>query len=152
MCAFCIIGLVILKKKFIIQMIQLGIESIYTLFISIQSKFGFHFINLFFLFVRVNFLESLCWLIIKHHKVAIANIETGKMVTCIFSIKNIFIDHKSCSSCFWSVSPNLKKNIIILVWGNIVPYTYTLIWRIAPYLPKISYISSEVILYGRFRT
>lgn len=28
--------------------------------------------------------------------------------------------------------------------------TYTLICRIAPYLPKISYISSDVILYGKF--
>lgn len=29
--------------------------------------------------------------------------------------------------------------------------TYTRICRIAPYLPKISYISSEVILYGKLR-
>lgn len=30
--------------------------------------------------------------------------------------------------------------------------TYTLICLIAPYLPKISYISSDVILYGKFLT
>lgn len=29
--------------------------------------------------------------------------------------------------------------------------TYTRICRMAPYLPKMSYISSEVILYGKFR-
>lgn len=30
--------------------------------------------------------------------------------------------------------------------------THVLIWRIGPYFPKISYISSAVILYGRFLT
>lgn len=30
--------------------------------------------------------------------------------------------------------------------------TYTRIWRMAPNLPNMSYISSEVILYGKLRT
>jgi len=33
-----------------------------------------------------------------------------------------------------------------------VAITYTRICRIAPYFPNISYISSAVILYGRFLT
>lgn len=49
-------------------------SSIYMLFI-IQSKFGLHFFYFFFLFVCVHLLESLCRLIVKYHKVTIADIE-----------------------------------------------------------------------------
>ena len=52
--------------------------------------------------------------------------------------------------------PLIKKKYVekmsVIVTTNITPYVFThiRICRMAPYLPKISYISSDVILNGRF--
>lgn len=53
------------------------------------------------------------------------------------------INKNKMSNLFFSY----KLNVVVTVKN-----AYTRIWRIAPYFPKISYISSEVILYGRFLT
>lgn len=119
------------------QIVQWEMRSIYMLFI-IQSKFSLHAFYLFFLLVCVNLFEGLCRLIIEYYKVTIADIKTRKMITSIFRIKNVFIDHKSCSSGFWSV-PSIKSNELQLM------LTYIINFYLHSDLPNSSIFSKDII-------
>ncbi len=115
----------ILKMVFLLyQIVQWEMRSIYMLFI-IQSKFSLHAFYLFFLLVCVNLFEGLRRLIVEYYKITIAYIKTRKMITSIFCIKNVFIDHKSCSSGFWSV-PSIKSNELQLMLKYILKFLLTL--------------------------
>lgn len=43
-------------------------------------------------------------IIVQHDKVSVAHVESRQVITSIFGIKNVFIDHVGCSSSFGSVS------------------------------------------------
>lgn len=43
-------------------------------------------------------------IVVQNDKVSVAHIESWQMITSIFGIKDVFINHIGCSSCFWSVS------------------------------------------------
>lgn len=76
------------------------------------------------------------------------------MITGVLSVKYIFIYNKCRATSFWSISTEKMKTLYLknveMQRKSLVLNTYTRICRIAPYLPKISYISSDVILYGKF--
>ena len=50
----------------------------------------------------------LVWLVVKHYKISITNIEAGQVVTRVLCVKNILVNHEGCSSRFCRVSS--KKN------------------------------------------
>lgn len=46
---------------------------------------------------------SVC-IVVEHHQVAVADVETWQMVTSVLGIKYVLVDHVGCSSCFRRVS------------------------------------------------
>lgn len=103
--------------------------------------------------------------VVEDNKVAVADIEAREMVACVLCIKNVFIHHVGSSSGLRSVSSEVAKGnttqlATIHQWHATLGHclrqlresecvlinAYVLIWRIGPYFPKMSYISSAVIL------
>lgn len=44
-------------------------------------------------------------IIVQNHKVSVTNIESRQVITSVLGIKNVFIDHISCSSSFRCIPP-----------------------------------------------
>lgn len=51
-------------------------------------------------------------IVVENDQVTIADVEARQVVTGILGIKNIFIDHICCSSCFRCVPPENKSKEI----------------------------------------
>ena len=83
-------------------------------------------------------------LIVQAYQILACHVEPIEVIHCILCIIDVLIHHKCSPLGLSSVSPT--KNALFN-WN-----TYLLIWRMAPYLPKISNSSSAVILNGRFLT
>lgn len=104
------------------------------------------------------------WIIIENNQISIADIEAAEMIARIFRIKDIFINNIRSPFGFCCCSTEIKMSkgtsyrytvisIDLTYYGQFRNNrTYTLICLMAPYFPKMSYISSAVILYGRFLT
>lgn len=121
--------------------------------IRIYVVLGLHFVQLFLLLVQVLSLKRLCRLIVEDNEIPIADVEAGQVVAGILCIENVLVHHKGCSSSLRSVATGNvpERELFQVALVAAVLFTYTLICRIAPYLPNMSYISSEVILYGKLR-
>ena len=90
---------------------------------------------------------------IQNDQIAIANIEARQMIARIFGIENVFVDDVRSSARFGRSSTLNKKKEIIKNQEKERKEkvqeefeNYILICRMAPYLPNMSYISSDEIL------
>lgn len=68
-------------------------------FRRLQIVLGLDVVELLLFLVHVHALEGLVRLVVEDDEVAIAHIETGQMVACIFCIENVFVDNKGSAAC-----------------------------------------------------
>lgn len=67
-------------------------------FIRADIIFGFDVVEFLLFFFNVQSLKCFVGLIVEHHQITIANVESRQMVAGIFGVKDIFIYNKSCTS------------------------------------------------------
>uniref|UniRef100_A0A0V0JCK3 Uncharacterized protein n=1 Tax=Schistocephalus solidus TaxID=70667 RepID=A0A0V0JCK3_SCHSO len=80
----------------------------------VQSVFGLQVVQCFAFLVHVNLLELLVLLVVEDNKISIADVETAKMITGIFCVKDVLIHNQSSTLCFRCVSdPDLSNGTVL---------------------------------------
>lgn len=65
----------------------------------LQVVLGLDIVKLLLFLVHVHTLEGLVGLVVEYDEVAVAHIEAGQMVACIFGIENVFVDNERSAAC-----------------------------------------------------
>lgn len=71
--------------------------------VCVDAVFLLKKLQLFFLLLGIHLLKCPVGIIVQHHEVSVTDIESRQVITGILGIKDVFIDHVSCSSSFWSI-------------------------------------------------
>lgn len=82
--------------------------------VGVDSIFLFEKFELLFFFLCVHLLECPICIIVQDNQVSVADVKTRQMITGIFGIKDVFIDHICSASGLRRVSPektHTRQNI-----------------------------------------
>lgn len=96
----------------LMMMMMMMIEAIIYLFFQIVRAdvvLCFDVVQLVLFLIDVQTLESLVRLIVQHHQISIAYIETRQVIARIFCIENIFVNNKRGTPSLRSVSTEYKE-------------------------------------------
>ena len=110
--------------------------------------------ELLLLLLLVHFFGLLGGLVVQHDEVPVGHVEAREVVSSGLGVVDVLIHHVRRASCLLCGAPATQARATGSVCATGARTrrcgTHTRIWRIAPYFPKMSNISSAVMLNGRF--